>query len=124
MRHLSMLLAAPILCSLPNMLLFLLYFTVCLNCSLYFFYLFSLFFSFVLLRAQKCGMDLLHTSGFFRQRAHTRNFCGSHPRVTLLATHKLLLFSSKYDDSSAISCCPYLTSCTTPPENPTRHECF
>ena len=75
-----------------------------------------LFFSSVLLRDQKWGMDLLGISGFFSQRAHTRNFSGSHPRVTFLATHKLFLFSSQYDDSSAISCCPYRTSCTTPTE--------
>ena len=69
-----------------------------------------LFFSSVLLRDQKWGMDLLGISGFFSQRAHTRNFSGSHPRVTFLSTHKLFLFSSQYDDSSTISCCPYRTS--------------
>ena len=72
--------------------------------------LFLFFFS-VLFRTQKWGMDLLGTTRFFRQRAHTRNFRGSHPRVTSLATHKLFLFSSQYDDSSEISCCPYRTSC-------------
>ena len=78
--------------------------------------LFTFRFSSVLLRDQKWGMDLLGISGFFSQRAHTRNFSGSHPRVTFLATHRLFLFSSQYDDSSAISCCPYCTSCTTPTE--------
>ena len=78
--------------------------------------LFTFRFSSVLLRDQKWGMDLLGISGFFSQRAHTRNFSGSHPRVTFLATHKLFLFSSQYDDSSAISCCPYRTSCTSPTE--------
>ena len=72
-----------------------------------FYLILSIFlFSSVLLRDQKWGMDLLGISGFFSQRAHTRNFSGSHPRVTFLATHKLFLFSSQYDDSSAISCCP------------------
>ena len=75
-----------------------------------------LFFSSVLLRDQKWGMDLLGISGFFSQHTHTRNFCGSHPRVTFLATHKLFLFSSQYSDSSAISCCAYRTSYTTSTE--------
>ena len=82
-----------------------------------FYLMFFIFhYSSVLLRDQKWGMDLLGISGFFSQRAHTRNFSGSHPRVTFLATHKLFLFSSQYSDSSAISCCAYRTSCTTPTE--------
>ena len=69
-----------------------------------------------MLRDQKWGMDLLGISGFFSQRTHTRNFCGSHPRVTFLATHKVFLFSSQYSDSLAILCCAYRTSYTTPTE--------
>ena len=111
---------------LQNMLPFFLYITVHWNRSLYHYFLFNLIFHFssVLLRDQKWGMDLLGISGFFSQRAHTRNFCGLHPWVTFLATHKLFLFSSQYDDSSAIPCCPYCTSCTTPIDIPPTWSLF
>ena len=118
LRHLRMFLAAAIIiwaCQTCSCFSYILQFA-----GTVFYIIFSLllfFFSSVLLRAQKWGMDLLGVSRFFRQRAHTRNFCGTHLRVTFLATHKLFLFSSQYhDDSSAISCCPYRTSCTTPTE--------
>ena len=78
-----------------------------------FFYLISFTFRFSsVLLCDQVG----YGPAFFSQRAHTRNFSGSHPRVTFLATHELFLFSSQYDDSSAISCCPHRTSCTTPTE--------
>ena len=120
MRHLSMFLAAAIIIwACQTCCRFFLYITVRWNCSLYYYFLFnfidfSFFFWFV--TRSKVGYGLLGISGFFSQRAHNRNFCGSHPRVTFLATHKLFLFSSQYDDSSAISCCPHRTSCTTPTE--------
>ena len=112
--HLSMFLATAIIiwaCETRCRFSYILRFVGTVLSIIIFYLIFFLFlFSSVLLRAQKWGMDLLGISGFFSQRAHTRHFCGSHPRVTFLATHKLFLFCSQYDDSSAISCCP-----TVPP---------
>ena len=120
LQHLSMFLAAAIIiwaCQTCCRFSYILWFAgTVLSIIIFYLILFIFRFSSVLFRDQKWGMDLLGISGFFSQRAHTRNFCGSHPRVTFLPTHKLFLFSSQYDDSSAISCCPYCTSCTTPTE--------
>ena len=118
LRHLSMFFAAAIIiwaCQTCCRFSYILRFA---GTVLIFFYLIlSIFlFSSALLRDQKWGMDLLGISGFFSQRTHTRNFCGSHPRVTFLATHKVFLFSSQYSDSLAILCCAYRTSYTTPTE--------
>ena len=120
LRHLSMFLAAAIIiwacqtcCRFSSLFLF----AGTVLCIIIFYLILFIFLSpSVLLRAQKWSMDLLGISGFFSQRAHTCNLCGSHPWVTFLATHKLFLFSSQCDDLSAISCCPYRTSCTTPAE--------
>ena len=110
LRHLSMFLAAAIIiwaCQTCCRFSYILRLAgTVLSIIIFYLLLFIFRFSSVLLRDQKWGMDLLGMSGFFSQHAHTRNFCGSHPRVTFLATHKLFLFSSQYDDSSAISCCP------------------
>ena len=119
LRHLSMFLAAAIIiwaCQTCCRFSYILRFAGTVLYIIIFYLILFFLLSSVLLRAQKWGMNLLGISGFFSQRAHTRNFCGSHPRITFLATHKLFLFSTQYDDSSAISCCLYRTSCTTPTE--------
>ena len=120
LRHLSMFLAAAIIiwaCQTCCRFSYILRFAgTVFGIIIFHLILFIFLFSSVLLRDQKWGMDLLGISGFFSQCTHTRYFCGSHPWVTFLATHKLFLFSSQYSDSSAISCCAYRTSYTTPTE--------
>ena len=120
LRHLSMFLAAAIIiwaCQTCCRFSYILRFAGTVLGIIIFYLILSIFlFSSVLLRDQKWGMDLLGIRGFFSQRTHTHNFCGSHPRVTFLATHKVFLFSSQYSDSLAISCSAYRTSCTTPTE--------
>ena len=120
LRHLSMFLAAAIIiwaCQACCCFSYILRFAGTVLGIIIFYLILSIFlFSSVLLRDQKWGMDLLGISGFFSQRTRTRNFCGSHPRVTFLATYKVFLFSSQYSDSLAISCSAYRTSYTTPTE--------
>ena len=98
LRHLSMFLVAAIIiwaCPTCCRFSYILRFAgTVLGIIIFYSILFIFLFCSVLLCDQKWGMDLLGISGFFSQPAHTRNFCGSHPRVSFLATHKLFLFSS------------------------------
>ena len=127
LRHLSMFLAAAIIiwaCQTCCRFSYILRFTgtvLCIYYSLFNCMSFSFFFCFV--HDQKWGMDLLGISG---------SLANTHiPAIFVVPIHVLLplLHISCFcfpvnDDSSAILCCPYRTSCTTPTDIPPNWSLF